>query len=188
MRIIAGRLGGRLFDSPHSFRTHPMSDKMRGALFNILGDIEGLTVLDAFAGSGALSFEAVSRGARSVVAIDNDRAAQNVIAANSKALGLDGQVALIKASASAWLQTSKGRVFDLVLCDPPYNDLQQGTLRRLSACVASGGMLVLSWPASTEPLVLPGLILFDRRHYGDASLVWYRRQEEPEITDVALKS
>ena len=69
MRVIAGRLGGRLFDSPHTRRTHPMSDKARGALFNMLGDIEGMHVLDPFAGTGALSFEAISRGAASALAI-----------------------------------------------------------------------------------------------------------------------
>ena len=70
MRVIAGRLGGRNFDSPKTQRTHPMSDKVRGALFNALGDLGGLTVLDAFAGSGACSLEAASRGATEVLAID----------------------------------------------------------------------------------------------------------------------
>jgi 16S rRNA (guanine966-N2)-methyltransferase len=82
MRIIAGRLGGRHFASPQGRRTHPMSDKMRGALFNALGDIDGLSVLDAFAGSGALAFEAVSRGAGHAVAIDVDKSAQRAIAEN----------------------------------------------------------------------------------------------------------
>jgi 16S rRNA (guanine966-N2)-methyltransferase len=72
VRIIAGSLKGRTFSEPHGHRTHPMSEKVRGALFNALGDIEGLTFLDAFAGSGALSFEAASRGAKSVIAIDKD--------------------------------------------------------------------------------------------------------------------
>ena len=62
MRIIAGSLGGRVFKAPSGHRTHPMSEKIRGAIFNALGDISDLTVLDAFTGSGALCFEAVSRG------------------------------------------------------------------------------------------------------------------------------
>jgi len=70
VRIIAGYLSGRQFNSPRSNRTHPMSDKARGGLFNSLGDISGLSLLDAFAGSGALSFEAISRGTASSVAVD----------------------------------------------------------------------------------------------------------------------
>src|SRR4051812_43097697 len=99
MRIIAGTMGGRTFSSPHGHRTHPMSDKMRGALFNTLGDIGGLTILDAFAGSGALSFEAVSRGARHATAIDSDRSAQQTITENIRSLSLNKHVKLIKASA-----------------------------------------------------------------------------------------
>ncbi len=70
MRVIAGWLGGQNFDSPKSNRVHPMSDKMRGAIFGVLGDIKGLTVLDAFSGSGALAIESISRGAKSAIAID----------------------------------------------------------------------------------------------------------------------
>jgi 16S rRNA (guanine966-N2)-methyltransferase len=79
MRVIAGFLGGRNFDSPGGHRTHPMSDKVRGAVFGVLGDIKGLSVLDAFAGSGALSIEAVSRGAKYAVAIDVDKRAHAVM-------------------------------------------------------------------------------------------------------------
>src|SRR5438445_6894886 len=110
MRIIAGRLGGRQFASPRGHRTHPMSDKMRGALFNALGDLSGLTVLDAFAGSGALAFEAVSRGAQHVVAIDVDKSAQRTIAKNITALGLADRVKLVRASAGAWLTTTDEHV------------------------------------------------------------------------------
>src|SRR6476469_3678245 len=117
MRIIAGRLGGRQFDSPHTQKTHPMSDKMRGALFNILGDVDGLTVLDAFVGTGALSYEAISRGASHVTVTDSDRQAQLTIESNIKSLGLDKQVSLVKASVSAWSQTNPDAMFDLVLCD-----------------------------------------------------------------------
>src|SRR5262245_30096392 len=105
MRIIAGRLGGRLFESPHTSRTHPMSDKARGALFNVLGDINDLSVLDPFAGTGALSFEAVSRGAAHATAIESDRLAQKVIQGNISSLGLQNQVKLVRAQANAWLQT-----------------------------------------------------------------------------------
>lgn len=176
MRIIAGRLGGLLFDSPGTFRTHPMSDKARGALFNILGDIEGLTVLDPFAGTGALSFEAISRGAASAVAIEMDKPAQRVVAQNIAALKLDDRVRLIRASANAWLQTNPDASFDLVLCDPPYNDLQVNLLQRLAAIVAPEGIFVLSWPGSTALPELKGLTQIERRSYGDAQLGFYRKE------------
>lgn len=175
MRVIAGALGGRTFDSPHSFKTHPMSDKVRGALFNILGDIQGLTVLDAFAGSGALGFEAISRGAVSVVAIDSDRTAQRVIAANSKALGMYRKLTLVKASANAWLQTNADASFDIVLCDPPYNDLQSSLLARLASCVKPGGLLVLSWPGTETEPEFDGLQKVMHRNYGDAELIFFER-------------
>ena len=89
MRVIAGTLGGRNFSSPHTRRTHPMSEKARGALFNALGDIHGLSVLDAFAGSGACSIEAVSRGVQTKsMAIDIDPEAVKTIAENIRSLDL----------------------------------------------------------------------------------------------------
>lgn len=175
MRIIAGSLGGRNFDSPHGHRTHPMSDKVRGALFNALGDIEGLTVLDAFAGSGALSFEAISRGAASALAIESDRNAQATIARNVTSLGLGRQVRLIKASANAWLQTNPDATFDIVLCDPPYDDVQENLLQHLAARVAAKGLLVLSWPGGREVPNFASLEQVTHKSYGDAQLVFYRR-------------
>ena len=175
MRVIAGRLGGRLFDSPGTHRTHPMSDRVRGALFNILGDISGLRVLDAFAGSGALAFEAASRGAASVLAIESDRAAQKVIERNTAALELTSEVKLIKASANAWLQTTPDAMFDIVLCDPPYNDLQPNLLARLAERVTPDGTLVLSWPGSAEAPTFTGYKQLDQRGYGDAQLIFFAR-------------
>jgi 16S rRNA (guanine966-N2)-methyltransferase len=169
-------LGGLQFDSPKSFKTHPMSDKARGALFNVLGDIEGLTVLDAFAGSGALSFEAVSRGAAPAIAIDNDRAAQWVIAKNIHELRLSRQVKLIKASANAWLETNPDATFDIILCDPPYSDLQHNLLQRLAERLTPEGVFVLSWPGDQEPLDLDGLKQLERKNYGDITLAFYGRQ------------
>ena len=174
MRIIAGSLGGRTFESPHGHRTHPMSDKIRGALFNTLGDIAGLTVLDAFAGSGAICFEAISRGARSAVAIEQDRLAQRTIDENIRALKLQRSVKLIKASAGAWLQTNQTSQYDLVILDPPYDDTQPNLLQRLAATVKPGGLLILSWPGDQDVPVFAALQEIKRRSYGDAQLVFYR--------------
>lgn len=175
MRIIAGNLGGRVFDSPGSAKTHPMSDKMRGALFNMLGDLAGLVVLDAFAGSGALAFEAVSRGASHVLAIDSDKAAQRTIDQSIKQLGLTQKVKLVRASTNAWLSTNEDARFDIVLCDPPYHDLQPNLLSRLAGVVKPDGLLVLSWPGNQAPPELTGLGQIEQRSYGDAQLIFYRR-------------
>lgn len=174
MRIIAGSLGGRQFASPHGNRTHPMSDKIRGALFNALGDITGLCVLDAFAGTGALSFEAISRGASQAVVIDIDKNAQRTLSENVKTLGLQSQVQVIKASASAWLSTTD-ESFDLVFCDPPYDDLQINTLQKLAEQVKTGGILVLSLPPGHELAFGSEFEHLQTKQYGDATLVFYRR-------------
>ncbi len=172
MRIIAGSLGGRHFTSPRGHRTHPMSDKLRGALFNALGELGNLTVLDAFAGSGALSFEAVSRGAARATAIDSDRNAQQAIAANIDDLGLTKQVKLIRAATSAWLATTDQH-FDVVLCDPPYDDINPALLENLAARAKPGGVIVLSLPPTSD-FSLPSYTLLSRKDYGDATLSFYR--------------
>src|SRR4051812_48975580 len=114
MRVIAGRLGGRNFESPKTQRTHPMSDKIRGALFNSLGDLSGLTVLDAFAGSGACSIEAVSRGAAEVLAIDIDPEAVKTIAANVRTLDLEDVITIRRKNISGWSRNNQARQYNVV--------------------------------------------------------------------------
>lgn len=176
MRIIAGKLGGRLFDSPNTHRTHPMSDRVRGALFSILGDIEGLTVLDAFAGTGALAFEAASRGAISVTAIEQDRTAQKVIAKNISQLELSDTVQLISAASQAWLRTSEHQPYDIVLCDPPYDDVQSKVLQQLATLTSQNGTLVVSWPGSMDAPTFEGFEQVAARSYGDAQLFFFARR------------
>ncbi len=174
MRIIAGFLGGRQFASPHGHRTHPMSDKMRGAIFGVLGDIKGLTVLDAFAGSGALAFEAVSRGAAHALAIEVDKGAHTIIAENIKTLGLEDRVKATRAFANAWSTRHQTEQFDLVFLDPPYDNIPYRDLKVLPKHVAKGGTLVLSWPGKAEPLQFEGLTAVQSKQYGDAQLIFYQ--------------
>jgi 16S rRNA (guanine(966)-N(2))-methyltransferase RsmD len=151
-----------------------MSEKICGALFNILGDIEGLTILDAFAGSGAISFEAISRGASSSLAIDADRAAAKTITENSQKLGISKQVRVVQASVSAWMQTNLNASFDIVIADPPYDDMQLSVIEKLIAYVKPSGLLVLSWPGSQEAPDLSPLQKVEQRSYKDAQLIFYR--------------
>lgn len=177
MRIIAGSLRGREFKSPQGHRTHPMSDKVRGALFNTLGDIEDLTFLDAFAGSGALAFEAVSRGAASVAAIEKDRNAHDIIDQNVAALSLGSKVKVIRANVSGWSLHNQEEMFDIVLLDPPYEQLQTSTLEMLVKWhIKSGGLAVLSWPGKSIVPNFDHTEVVANKDYGDAQLVFYRKQ------------
>lgn len=175
MRIIAGYLGGRQFESPHGHRTHPMSDKIRGAIFNMLGDIKGLTILDAFAGSGALGFEAVSRGARHVTALDIDNNAKKTVQLNIEQLGLSERIKFVHINAGTWSNKNRNALFDVVLCDPPYDDVQLLSLYKLVRNVEPNGLYVLSWPGKIELPKLKELELVTQKDYGDAQLAFYRR-------------
>lgn len=174
MRVVAGALGGRVFDSPGGHRTHPMSEKARGALFNSLGDLSGLTVLDAFAGSGALSIEAVSRGASSVLAIDVDKAAYQTVQANVDALNLKDKITVMRKNIGGWSRNNRSRQFDVVLADPPYDDIRPDVIERLAVHAKPGGIFVLSWPGSEPVRELAGVAVVSSRQYGDAQLVFYR--------------
>lgn len=153
-----------------------MSEKVRGALFNVLGDINGLSLLDAFAGSGALSFEAVSRGAARVVAIDKDRAAHSVLERNLKELDLPVQIHIVRANTGGWSIHNMEKKFDIVLLDPPYDDLQLTLLQKLiKRHLKSSGIAVLSYPGKKEAPKFVDTKLVEDKNYGDAQLVFYRR-------------
>ena len=146
IRLIAGEYGGRFLDAPDTTRTHPMGERMRAALFNILGDLDGKNVLDAFAGTGALGLEAVSRGADSTTFIERDRIAQKVIGNNIRLLGVGDRAKLIKASVASWAGTAAPEQFDVIFVDPPYHDMQLSTVSRLTNYLKPKGLMILSHP------------------------------------------
>ncbi len=173
MRIIAGLLKGRTFDSPAGHRTHPMSEKARGAIFNVLGDIEGLTFWDVFAGSGAIGFEAVSRGASSALLTDVSKDAKKTMLGNVSNLGLAGQVKVVGANASGWSDNNPEAKFDILIADPPYGDLQLTLIQKLVRHLKTGGIFVLSVPPNTE-VNLPGLDEVLTKDYGDIILRFFK--------------
>ncbi len=175
MRIISGQLRGRLFEAPTTGKTHPMGEKPRGALFNALGDIEGLTLLDAYAGSGALSFEAISRGAKSTVAVEWDKSAYKTLVSNIFGLGLEDQVRAVIASMKSWSQKHVDTQFDLVICDPPYDAVLALEIERLVRHVKTGGLLVLSWPAKLDAPPMPGCEILSEKEYAGAHIIFYRK-------------
>jgi 16S rRNA (guanine966-N2)-methyltransferase len=175
MRIIAGKLGGREFKSPRGHRTHPMSDKIRGAIFNILGDVTGLTLLDAFAGSGATSFEAISRGGAHATAIDNDKAACTTMHHNIVQLDIQEAVKVNRANITRWSLKNHEKQFDLIVCDPPYDNVQITVIQNLTRHLKKNALLVLSWPSHLPIPQLSGLATLTARQYGNAQVIFYRK-------------
>ncbi|MGH7241478.1 MAG: RsmD family RNA methyltransferase, partial [Candidatus Saccharimonadales bacterium] len=139
------------------------------------GELSGLTVLDAFAGSGALAIESVSRGADSVLAIDVDKYAYETVQANIKALQLDESITVMRKNISGWSRNNQNKQFDVVLVDPPYDDIRPDVIERLAVHAKPGGIFVLSWPGSEAVRDLKGLELVSHKNYGDIQLVFYRR-------------
>jgi 16S rRNA (guanine(966)-N(2))-methyltransferase RsmD len=124
MRVIAGQFGGRRLQAPRGRVTRPTSDRVREALFAMLGDVQRASVLDLFAGTGGLGIEALSRGAASAVFVERDASAVRALKANLAALGIDPGVARVcRTDALAALRSARGRkeTYDLVFIDPPYS-------------------------------------------------------------------
>lgn len=178
VRIISGEFGGRKIEAPNTSRTHPMSDRARGALFNsIATELPDAEVLDAFAGTGALGLEALSRGAKHATFVERDRVAQKVLAKNIATLGVEKTTTLIRASVAAWYDTIENKSFDVIFADPPYHDPQFSTVSRLMGLLKPGGLMILSHPGRGEEPTKPGVVVVDNRSYGNAHLTFYRREK-----------
>lgn len=169
---MAGRYKGRRLKAPAGSRTRPTADRVREALFSILGPIAGLRVADLYAGSGALGIEALSRGAAAGVFVESDHRAAAVIAENLKAVGA-GDSNVVRRDALDWLRAAGRREerFDLVFCDPPYDeavDLAQ-PLSQLLPLVTAPQARIVTESAKRNPLALD-LPLLDERTYGDTRI------------------
>ncbi|MEO5499142.1 MAG: 16S rRNA (guanine(966)-N(2))-methyltransferase RsmD [Candidatus Saccharimonadales bacterium] len=178
IRVIAGTYGGRFLKAPDTTRTHPMGERMRGAMFNSLGDMSGKKVLDAFAGTGAIGLEALSRGAKHATFVEKDRVAQDIITKNVDALGVEAQTEVVKTTVSSWLSTAVISQFDLIIADPPYHDLQLSTVARLVPYLKPKGLMILSHPGRESAPTVNGVVVVDKRSYGDAALAFYQMLDE----------
>jgi len=191
MRIIAGEHRGRTIAAPPGLTTRPTPDRVRGALFSALesrlggpGSLEGVRVLDLFAGSGALGLEALSRGAASAVFVERDRQALAALQANLAALGLQAQARVVGEDVVHALPSlaAGGERFDAVLMDPPYGDPEAAeALRALAGgtLLRAGGVIVFEHAASEAP---PEDSLLQRertRAYGTVALTVYSVSEGP---------
>ncbi len=176
IRIISGRFGGRQIEAPDNSRTHPMSERIRNALFNSLGStVQDAEILDVFAGTGAVGLEALSRGAKSATFVERDRIAQKILARNIELVGATNQSVIVRASLSNWLQTVEHKQYDIIFADPPYHDTQFSTVSELFALLKPHGYMVLSHPGRGELPTKTGVVVVDNRSYGNAVLTFYRR-------------
>jgi 16S rRNA (guanine(966)-N(2))-methyltransferase RsmD len=172
MRVIAGRHGGRRLRAPAGAATRPTPERVREALFSILGArVEGARVLDLYAGSGALGIEALSRGAASATFVDDAPAALQALQANLDSLHEEAEV--VRADALRWLHgaSRRARQYDLVLLDPPYRRAPAlgPALGAALPAVLAGGALVVAESDRRAPLEL-GIPVIDDRRYGDTRI------------------
>jgi 16S rRNA (guanine966-N2)-methyltransferase len=175
MRIIAGEFKSRIIKSPRGRRTHPMSEKIRGALFNSIGNIERQTFLDAFAGSGAVAIEALSRGAIGIHAVEIDADCFEVLKANRDKITDEEYLQVHRANVKTWLKNVE-IYFDIVVADPPYDKVSMDALDIVASYVNIGGLLIVSLPPA-EHMKLPNFEKLDEKRYGNAKLVFYRRKK-----------
>jgi len=182
MRIVAGRWRGRRIEAPAAAATRPTADRVRQALFDMLahapwaGPWPPARVLDAFAGSGALGLEALSRGAGEAIFFETDRAARATLRANIAALGASGQCSLFAADVTRPTPRAPPGGCDLLLLDPPY---RQGLVERALASLEAGGWigpgaLIIAETAADEPPPVPPDRLLQQRRHGAALLCAWR--------------
>ena len=169
MRVIAGQYRGRRLAAPRGAETRPTQDRVREALFSILGHVAGLRVLDLYAGSGALGIEALSRGASEATFVDSDPAALKALRTNLESIGAD-EARVFRAEARSFLRGAArhGDKWDLVLLDPPYRLAPRlgSALGTLLVPVLGTGARIVCESSAKHPLQLDLPLLTERR-YGD---------------------
>jgi 16S rRNA (guanine966-N2)-methyltransferase len=178
MRVAGGKFGGRVLIAPDDLRVRPTSDKVRQALFNILAHrdlggfaLEGAAVIDLFAGTGALGIEALSRGAKFCLFVEDDAESRALVRENVEALGLTGTSKIWRRDATDLgpMNTGSGGPFTLAFLDPPY---RKGLAEKCLASLAAGGWLapgaiVVVETAADETLDATGYVVQDARDYGE---------------------
>lgn len=186
MRVIAGTLKGRVLKAPKGDRTRPTADRVKEALFSIIGPIAGGSVLDLYAGTGALGIEALSRGAEYAVFIESSRDSMKCLEANLAELNLIHRARVIHAPVErSRNEIARHAPFELVFCDPPWWKLQAVwqmlAKSEVESYISPGGLLVLEHPANSEvnPTLWHEFDLVLARTWGDSAISILRRQLPP---------
>ena len=185
MRVTGGELRGIPIKAPAGKRTRPTSDKVRQAMFNVLGDsVVGAKALDLFAGSGALGIEALSRGAERAVFVEKDTSAIRAINANIEKADLSDRTRILRADFRSALTrlNREGAEFDLIFIDPPYEGdfLADARAALGDDCVTTKDSIIVveHFSKNSPPELLSGLPLVDTRAYGQTSLSYYYIRDE----------
>jgi 16S rRNA (guanine(966)-N(2))-methyltransferase RsmD len=180
--VIAGEFRGRRLASARTRGLRPTADRVREALFSILGPaVDGARVLDLYAGTGALALEALSRGARSATCVERSPAALAALERNVRELGLGERVTIVRGDALAFARRLRGESdrFDVVFCDPPYADPPEPVLADVAGGTWWTTAAVLEHAASRPPATPDGLSS-DTRRYGDTGVTIFRRRTGEE--------
>jgi 16S rRNA (guanine966-N2)-methyltransferase len=185
VRITGGRFGGRLLVTPSGERVRPTSDKVRQAVFNILAHnsfgggfaLEAARAIDLFAGTGAMGLEALSRGARYCLFVDNSAESRALVRRNVEALALTGATKIWRRDATALgpLSTNSGGPFELAFLDPPYRQallLPALDSLRDGGWLAPGALVVAEQAIEGSPPQSPHFRMLDCRSYGDTAVVF----------------
>jgi len=181
MRVVGGRLKGRVLHAPASRAVRPTSERLRESIFDILahrhaGAVEGARVVDLFAGSGALGIEALSRGAEFALFVDNGVEARALLRANVEALALGGVTRIWRADATRLGKAPAGPPFTLAFLDPPYDKgLADPALAALceGGWLAANALVVVEEAAKAEIAAPPALELVDERVYGETRVAFF---------------
>lgn len=169
LRLTAGLFKGQEISTPKS--AHPMGSRERLALMNSLSPyLKGAKVLDAFAGSGALGIEALSRGAKTATFIEKDCAAAQTIAQNLTSLSLTS-AKVVKQDVKSYQSRTK---YDIIIVDPPYNDFHPAAFIHLQTFLAPGGVFALSHPGTFTPQI-PGLVSFSTKKYARCHITLFTK-------------
>lgn len=179
MRIIAGSARGRTFEAPQGHDTRPTLDRVRENVFNILQmKVRGAQVLDLFSGSGAMAFEAISRGAEHAVLVDADKSANTVQQRNAEKLRMKDRCEILHCDWQLAVHQLKARglLFDVVILDPPYamHDMTP-VMEALRPLLKEDAMILLEHEAKTFPATPDGFDLYDSRKYGIAGVSFFRQ-------------
>ncbi len=192
MRIIAGKYRGRILPGPVGKGVRPATDKVRGAIFNILQnrlDLNAIDVLDLFAGTGSLGFEAISRGAANVTFVDDDRATVNVIRQNATVLGCEDACEIFQADALGFVSRRNG-IFNLIFADPPYEFGRIADLPGLiiaAGHLAPGGYLIVEHRKGTAFAVEPITAQCFSRVFGSTEVSFFHQPVDQQPTEKSVR-